>query len=394
MAPRNNTANGHRGTRPRAALAAQTNTTPQTDTTDDSAEPDSTSAPASSGTAPHSDTVSHDVSGGSSDGTATSRQAADPSSGNSLTNSVSVTVDDGQVDKATVPVSVAAGPKITEPTTKLVASGSATTGDVHVSVSNGPLTSRVVPDAQTPTTQTAVAPPVQAVASTTVVPNVVIEAESMTVSPSRAGTSYSDSTASGKKALVLTSNGTASTTVTLPEATGLVIRAKGDQYKGAPSLTVSVDGKAVSTIAVSATGWTDYTVPIATAAGTHTVSIAFTNDLYASRAKDRNLRVDKVTVVAAVVLTQTPAYFPTADWLWKPIASNPTIASNSATWVSYLSAPGEQHLADLYEYGVTLVPASAITTSTPRYDVSMSQPWGSDPFGSATVPIPKGCRVP
>ena len=67
---------------------------------------------------------------------------------------------------------------------------------------------------------------------------------------------------------MLTSNGTASTTVTVPDSTGLVIRAKGDQYKGAPSMTVSVDGKAVSTIAVSATTWTDYSVLIGTAAGT------------------------------------------------------------------------------------------------------------------------------
>ena len=109
---------------------------------------------------------------------------------------------------------------------------------------------------------------------------------------------------------------------------------------------VSVDGKAVSTIAVSATTWTDYSVPIGTAAGTHTVSIAFTNDLYASKAKDRNLRIDKVTLVAAAVPTQTPAYFPAADWLNKPIAANAATAANSATWVGYLSAPGQQHIAD------------------------------------------------
>ncbi|TXI49917.1 MAG: hypothetical protein E6Q57_07250 [Mycobacterium sp.] len=412
MAPRNNTANGHRSTTPRVVLRAQTSTTPQADTTDDSTG---------------SDTVSYDVSGGPSDGTVTlspqsgafdytPRQAATPSSANSnaLTNSFSVTVNDGQGGTSTVPVSVTAG-QTPAPTTNLVVAGAATTGDVHVSVNNGPVTYLVVHDpalatvtqtsagydytptakAATGTTSpTSVAPTLQAAATTAAVPNLVIQAESMAVAPAKAGSIYSDSTASGGKALVLTSNGTASTTVTVPDSTGLVIRAKGDQYKGAPSMTVSVDGKAVSTIAVSATTWTDYSVPIGTAAGTHTVSIAFTNDLYASRSKDRNLRIDTITAVAATTPTQTSSYFPAADWLNKPIASNAATAANSATWVGYLSAPGQQHIADLYNYGVTIVPASAVTASTPRYDVAMSQPWGADPFGSNTVPIPKGTVPP
>lgn len=375
------------------------------------------------------DAVTYDVSGGPSDGTVTlspqtgafdytPRHAPGPLAGDAcaLRDSFSVTINDGQGDKATLPVAVFAGEKTTEPTTKLVVSGSATSGDLHVSVSSGPVTYLVVHDpalatvtqssvgyAYTPAAQTAaritslaaVTPSVQATAvTTTVVPNVIIEAESMAVTPTKAGRSYSDSTASGTRALVLSSNGTASTTLTLPDATSLVIRAKGDQYKGAPSMTVSIDGKAVSTIAVSSTTWTDYTVPIATSAGTHTVSIAFTNDLYASKAKDRNLRIDKVTLVAAAVPTQTPAYFPAADWLNKPIAANAATAANSATWVGYLSAPGQQHIADLYNYGVTIVPASAVTASTPRYDVAMSQPWGADPFGSNTVPIPKGTVPP
>ena len=91
-----------------------------------------------------------------------------------------------------------------------------------------------------------------------------------------------------------------------------------------------------------------------------------------------------------------PAYFPTADWLWKPIAANPTIAADSATWVSYLSAPSGQRVANMYNYGVTIVPASAITTSTPRYSVKLKNVglWGNDPFGSYKVPLPRGTRVP
>ncbi len=251
------------------------------------------------------------------------------------------------------------------------------------------------PTVTTPTATTLTAATIPTAATTPTV--ITVEAETLTVSPAKSGSRFSDRTASGGAALLLSKNAIASQTLTLPAFTSLVIRARGDQYKGAPAMQVSVDGKVVSTIAVSATGWTDYTIPVSGLAGTHTVSIAFTNDLRVSASKDRNLRIDKITVVAGAVTppsTQTPAYFGTADWLWKPIAANPTLASNSATWVSYLSAPGAKRIANLYNYGVTLVPASAITTSTPRYDVRFTKAWGADPYGTNTVAIPRGTKIP
>ncbi len=225
---------------------------------------------------------------------------------------------------------------------------------------------------------------------------VTIEAETMTVAPAKAGSTFSDVAASGRKALLLSTNSTASKTLSLPSSTSLVIRARGDQYNGAPTMTVSIDGKVVATTSVTSTTWADYTVPVSLAAGQHTISIAFTNDLRQSAAKDRNLRLDKITVVAGATnpSTQAPPYFQAADWLWKPIPSNPVLATNSATWVSYLAAAGAKHVTNLYEYGVTLVPSSAITSSTPRYDVTFTEPWGSDPVGSYTVPIPLGTKVP
>jgi len=87
-------------------------------------------------------------------------------------------------------------------------------------------------------------------------------------------------------------------------------------------------------------------------------------------------------------------YFPTANWLWQPIASNPVIAADSALWVSYLSAAGTQHVANLYQYSVTLVSGSSVTRRTPRYTVKLTANWGPNPFGSNTVPIPKGTRIP
>ena len=226
--------------------------------------------------------------------------------------------------------------------------------------------------------------------------SVVRQGESLVLSPAKSGSTYSDSTASGGKALLMKSNGTASTTLSLPKSTSLVIRAKGDQYKGAPTMTVYLDGQAVSTIAVSATTWTDYTIPITASAGTHTISVAYTNELRASASKDRNLRIDTITAIAGAVVTEQPAYFPAADWLWKPIASDAAVATDSATWVSYLSAPTGKRVANMYNYGVTLIPSSAITTSTPRYDVKFKYvgSWGSDPFGSYTVALPQGTKIP
>lgn len=232
---------------------------------------------------------------------------------------------------------------------------------------------------------------------TTGTTTVTIEAESMTVTPAKAGSIFSDAAASGRKALLLSTNSAASKTISLPSATGLVIRARGDQYNGAPVMTVSVDGAVVATTAVSSTSWADYTIPVALSAGTHTISVAFTNDLRRSAARDRNLRIDKITVVPAPTSTpptDTAPYFQAADWLWKPIIANPVLAAHSATWVSYLSASNAQRVADLYDYGVTLIPASAVTSSTPRYDVTFTEPWGSDPFGSYTVPIPVGVTLP
>ncbi|TGD88344.1 hypothetical protein BayCH28_11370 [Mycolicibacterium sp. CH28] len=224
----------------------------------------------------------------------------------------------------------------------------------------------------------------------------IVEAETMTVSPAKAGSTFSDAAASGRKALLLSTNSTASKTLSLASATSLVIRARGDQYNGAPTMTVSIDGNVVATTSVSSTTWADYTVPVSVGAGTHTISIAFTNDLRQSAAKDRNLRIDKITIVGGAVdpSTQAPAYFQAADWLWKPIPANPVLAANSATWVSYLAAAGAKHVANLYEYGVTLISGSAITSTTPRYDVTFTEPWGNDPLGSYSVPIPLGTKVP
>lgn len=247
-------------------------------------------------------------------------------------------------------------------------------------------------------------PRAAATAAATTPSNVTIEAESMTVNPPKAVSKIGDNAASGRSALKMSNNATATATASVPAFNNVVIRAKGDQYNGAPIMTVSVDGTVVATVQVSATAWTDYTIAVAGTSGNHTVSIAYTNDLSNGAKKDRNLYLDKVTVIASGASDPTPPpppvddtappYFQAADWLWNPIDANATVAANSATWVSYFSAAGKQHNANLYQYGVTLIDASAVSASTPRYDVKFTKAWGSDPFGTSTVGIPRGTRIP
>jgi len=83
-------------------------------------------------------------------------------------------------------------------------------------------------------------------------------------------------------------------------------------------------------------------------------------------------------------------YFTTADWHWAPIAS-PSVDPNSAAIVRELA--NGKHIANLVEFGVTLRVADS---TTPRYRVSFAYAgeWGPHPFGSDTVPIPKGTPVP
>jgi hypothetical protein len=64
-------------------------------------------------------------------------------------------------------------------------------------------------------------------------------------------------------------------------------------------MTVSIDGKAVAATAVSATVWTDYRVAVTIAAGSRTVSAAFTNPVRRGPHCSRALGLDKLTVQTA-----------------------------------------------------------------------------------------------
>ncbi|WP_102145666.1 carbohydrate-binding domain-containing protein [Mycobacterium hubeiense] len=137
-----------------------------------------------------------------------------------------------------------------------------------------------------------------------------LESEAMSVAPAGGGSSYADTSASGGQALGLWSNSTASATVSLPDSARVLVRAKGQKCRGAPSMRITVDGTTIGSTSVNATSWADYTASANIPAGLHTISVAYTND-YRSLVCDRNLLLDTVTVVASAQATSSPTTTPT-----------------------------------------------------------------------------------
>jgi hypothetical protein len=128
------------------------------------------------------------------------------------------------------------------------------------------------------------------------------EAESMTVTTGNIAT-FSDAAASGGKAKRYWTAGTLSKSVSIgTAASGIVVRARGEQCNGAPQMSVRVDGVETGLLTVAATTtWTDYSISAALTAGTHTVDIAFPNDAYVAGSCDRNLLVDRVSITGGTV---------------------------------------------------------------------------------------------
>jgi hypothetical protein len=176
--------------------------------------------------------------------------------------------------------------------------------------------------------------------------NTTLEAESMVVSPASAGRVIADSSASGGYALELYQNSSASTNLSLPASISVVIRAKGQSCKGAPSMTVLIDGNAISATTVSATSWTNYTTAATINAGTHTLSIAFTN---ARRTPlcSRALFLDTVTVGAVTAAPGAIAQYSDLSLVFaRDTYFNPAVAlPPDFQTVSTSSGPGFQFVA-------------------------------------------------
>jgi endoglucanase len=148
-----------------------------------------------------------------------------------------------------------------------------------------------------------------------------VQAESLSLDAG-AGQVFSDSSAAGGQALLIWSNGAARGTLASSGAQSIVVRARGDQCAGAPHMVVTVDGKTVMTQDVTSSGWSSYAADAALADGSHSVSVAFTND-YMGGGCDRNLRVDSIGFAARRGLE--------AETMALPSSAGQTIADTAAS---------------------------------------------------------------
>jgi autotransporter family porin len=168
-----------------------------------------------------------------------------------------------------------------------------------------------------------------------------VEAETMSL-PSGKGAVNSSSSASGGKDLMIWANATATKSVNFSSsASKITVRAKGQQYLGAPHMRVSIDGSVVLETDVPQTDWATFSANFSALAGTHQLAIAFTNDKAKSGVGDRNLIVDYVEF--AVSDTSQPS---------QPSGSTPTPTPTASPTSS--STPGALPVS------ATLPPGSAL----------------------------------
>ena len=139
----------------------------------------------------------------------------------------------------------------------------------------------------------AMAAPAVALADTTV------EAESMRLRP---GVVRPDPAASGGRVAALVRRGSATKTVKVAAVERILISARGDtcprRRAGLPKMVVRIDGRRVAVVRVATGGFSAYVVARPLAPGRHRIRIGFRRD-HRSRSCDRNLWLDKLTLVGA-----------------------------------------------------------------------------------------------
>ncbi len=86
--------------------------------------------------------------------------------------------------------------------------------------------------------------------------------------------------------------------------------------------------------------------------------------------------------------------FPLASWFWDKIPSSPLLHPLSTSWATTVANGGTGHVADIHEFGCTVVRPNQIDTTTSAYDIAFSNDWGPDPFGSDLVHIPAATPIP
>lgn len=172
------------------------------------------------------------------------------------------------------------------------------------------------------------------------------------VAPNGSGQNLDDQAASGRRTRLMWSNATATGTLqTNAPASQLKVRARGSQCQGAPQVTVSVDGRVIARSNVTSNQLAEYRTSGGITAGTHRVSVAFTND-YLGNGCDRNLYLDVVTAepevstpqppMAALPIQAEPATAPvTAPILDPTPLASPVVTPNPAPTPPPASVPAE-----------------------------------------------------
>jgi endoglucanase len=126
----------------------------------------------------------------------------------------------------------------------------------------------------------------------TSLPALAIEAEQMVLLGGFGGP-ISSATASGGRVLYIWNTDTATLQLTTPAASRIVVHAYGSDCFGPPNMVVAVDGSVVLDADVPSATTAPYQAPVTLAAGTHTISVAYTNER-ASSSCNRNLWVDRI----------------------------------------------------------------------------------------------------
>jgi endoglucanase len=121
-----------------------------------------------------------------------------------------------------------------------------------------------------------------------------VEAEALQ-RPTTSGQVFADAAASGGAGLLLWSNATASGSTSM-SAGRIVVRARGDQCSGAPRMVVRVNDKQILSASVSSPTSADHAAVFPLTA-VRSIKVSFTND-YRTKACDRNLRLDRITLAA------------------------------------------------------------------------------------------------
>ena len=198
-----------------------------------------------------------------------------------------------------------------------------------------------------------------------------VQAESLSL-PAAAGVTYDDATAEAGRAMLVWSNGTAFGSVTTTGSKSISVRARGDQCAGAPLVTVKLNGAIALRASVTATTWTTYTSAVPVPAGTHGISVSFTND-HQSSTCDRNLRVDAITLpLAATAPAPTPGPGPVSAPVITAQSGAVTIASGQATTLSVTATGATSYQWQNDGYGVwgSMGGATAPTFATGPMTVS------------------------